>query len=478
MKQSKSNLTKRTKANTKEEPAAKVQKVSHNPQQYLHQLETILQEAKEQHERDSINFTFESAEIQTKEQLDQVKQVLDEHGFVILLNAISPNSFKQAMKNTGNAICDMWSETLRNEPTVRTQLQQGKLHVFEKFRNSTNGHGNASFAYYYKQPLSEENYPAMQLQGEQVTFDHNSVYSQVNLELLSHPDNKHATLLLMALTHLHGFVSWDSLKYASNPSPKPKEMTKQTLTRMHIDHYSEENQRFQAIDNNDGLVKLFFVPGTDSIQVRTLISQIAENPSLFTRFGHKLIHDFSADLRNLFIRYSIAPPPFARVIWKSGIIHFEGCAKKPAFASGPYNKCFACKDLSDLKNENRIRFVIGTQIAVRLSQESLMRLAIAAERGLLPAMYGSANSKNCLHPNIVNRKSTQWKQPRTSTTAELELLRSKLDGISNDEDFSTLNELFQAVVTNPFKAYLYGVHTPIQSLQLSDQEAAFFESSE
>merc|ERR1712137_627614 len=332
------------------------------------------------------------------------------------------------------------------------------------------GHGNASFGYYYKQFLNTSEYPTLNLQGDTIRFDHNPIHAKVNLELISHADNLHSLAILLGLTHVDGMVSWDSVKFATNPKPKPKTMTKQTLTQLHIDHYSSSINRYQAIDNLDGAVKLFFVPGTNCEEVQQLFCRIAKK-QLFKEQGYKQIHNIDKRLTEVLWKHAIAPPPFARVIWKSGTVHFEGQAcDHPLPEEDPFSLCFSCVGLKDVPNAQRFRFVIGTHKSL-LTQTSLQKLAIAAERGLCPAVYASINRNTCVDRNIVNRKSTQWKIPRTIATQELDYLRGKLDGLSIDDE-TALSELLKEEIPSPTKRLLYGIKEPIESLSFHDNDKA------
>merc|ERR1712137_860027 len=168
-------------------------------------------------------------------------------------------------------------------------------------------------------------------------------------------------------------------------------------------------------------------------------------------------------------KHAIAPPKYARVIWKSGTIHFEGEASSRTFPpESSFAGAHSCNGLNDLSNSQRLRFVIGPHVPT-LAQDSLIRLGIAAERGLCPAIYGKANKNTYVHLNIVNRKTTQYKVPRSITKEELEYLHSKLKGIPSESE-SELNELLGKEIPSPLKRLLFGIHQPLESLGFQEDD--------
>lgn len=428
----------------------------------LQRLELALSKYYEDFQQKNIKLSQLDSEITTVEHVKQAKKILEEHGFIIIRNSISIESLKEAKINIGSSINDMWHEFLSDKPDIRKRLNKGDLDCFQQYRNSSSGQGNASFGYYYKQFLPTEDYPKMMVEGEEISFDHNSVYGNVNLPLLMHSDNIHSLAIMLSLTHVHGAISWDSVKYSTNPRPKPKTMTKQTITPMHIDHYGNELERYQAIDNDDQQIKLFFVPGSHSKEVHKLLEEIS-GKNIFESHGYKQIKGISNELNDILWRYAIAPPPRGRIIWKSGTIHFEGVAKnKPEPSGNPFEGCYRCQGIQEVPNARRFRFVIGPHQPLNLSQKSMKRLAIAAERGLCPAVYSGINGNTQVGKNIVNRKTTQYKVPRSFTEEEKTKLHSKLTDIpSEDNSDEELNTLLNKVIPSKMKRLLYGVHEEI-----------------
>lgn len=439
-------------------PPRKKQKTEDNS--LYDKLEEVLNNYIKKLNDDKEKVSFEASELVTAYDFDKAKQILEEHGFIIIKNAISTDSIKEAKKNLGECICDLWSESLKEKKEIQKQLKSGNIQCFQQFRNSKNGQGNASFGYYYKQYLKDEDYPKYKIGKDEIKFDHNPVHAKVNLELLCHPDNRHSLAILLGITHLQGIISWDSVKFATNPRPKPKTMTKQQLTPMHIDHYSNEISRYQAIDNVDsGNIKLFFIPGSNRIEFRDLLCKIA-NQKIFDCYGYKQV-GFNEKLKELLCKFAIAPPPMARIIWKSGTVHFEGNSNLASKFrdNSPFAGCYSCLNLNDVPNCQRFRFVIGNHLPTQLEQSDLMKLAIIAERGLCPAIYGSVNKGTCVDKNIVNRKTTQYKIPRTITTDELQYLRDKLLEIPATEE--KLVEALQEEIPSKLKQLLYGIQLPV-----------------
>ena len=284
---------------------------------------------------------MQAEEVCTVEEALRCRGVLRAGGFLILKESISPESLDEAKRNIGKAMTDMWDFCIDNMDKRR--LLNGELEALDPYRNSTNGFGNASFGYLYKQFLPKEEYPNLSIAGTTAYFDLQTPYHDVTLQMLVHPQNLASTAAMLAVLHLNGMVSWNSIKVARNPRPEPKTMTKQALTAIHFDQYSSKIERIQVIDNNDGRIKLFFVPGSNFPECKRLIAQLCEDDDMYRTLGYcarmSRYHDVTAVLRE----FAVAPPPRGRVMWLSNVIHFEGRSEQSLISdsSHPFCDCIA-----------------------------------------------------------------------------------------------------------------------------------------
>ena len=460
-----------------EAPKNKVQKIEGKSEEaLLTELNELLTAIGKEYVEKEVKFVIDCKDLKELSAIKLAKQNMDDYGFIILKNAISEASIQKALKDTGNCICETWKETLKGHPNTIKLLKSGQLSAFNEFRNSANGCGNAGFAYFFKQFPEKQHYPTLKIGGKTVYFDINPFYNKVNVELLCHPDNLHSTFLLLALTHVQGFVSWDSVKYTNLPKPKPKTMTKSGMTEMHIDHYRDNTERYQAIDNNDGLIKLFFVPGSSDPRVQSIIAKLARNPNFYSQYGFKSVHNISPALREVFIKHAVAPPKRSRIIWKSGVVHFEGRAK-PALLNHPvFPGCCPCQSVSEEPNQTRLRFLVGTQLGPNLSTDALLQLAIAANRGLCPAIYNNINDSTPVGLNTVNKKSTQWKVPRQVSQEESTDLQNRIANIpataskANEQVHLDLVELLNTEQPSSLKRHLLGAAQDLNSLPFAEEE--------
>ena len=88
---------------------------------------------------------------------------------------------------------------------------------------------------------------------------------------------------------------------------------------------------------------------------------------------------------------------------------------------------------------------------------------MAASQGLLPAIYHKINAGNeALSCNIVNRKSTMWKKPRTLSEAEAKELGRRMAVVS--ESMRKLTDKVEELVPNALVRHLMCVSQPISSL--------------
>jgi hypothetical protein len=390
------------------------------------------------------NILFDINDVQTAQDIITMKDVLDSHGVIVLQNATSKQSVKALHQNIADCAQNMYDLSCSDI-----------FNDLNPYRNPANGFGNVSFSYFFKQPCSKDDTLHTTIGSDKTYLTENYGY-QVNLKLLE--DNSHTYAVLLALTHpTDGMVSWDSFKLANNPKPKPKTMTKQTLTKCHFDAYGggvdkDVTERFQAIISFEDKIKLGYVPDSINPKIKALITKISKNNSLYQQDGFKSFTD--QKLLDVFNKYIIAPPTGALVLWKSGIIHYEAEFK------GQSDSLYNYASSTNLPNQKRIRCIVGLHKPQNLSQDELTELARLAENGLIPAMYQNINKNSKVHSNIMCSKRTQYKVYRNITTNN----RKKFDKTIKDDDYSILDDL-----TN-LKKHMYGIHQSIEDLEMSDTD--------
>ena len=386
---------------------------------------------------------FDAASITDVKKLEEVERALETWGVVFITDAVTDGSLESARRNLNDEIWDMFRFNL---PPGTTKPE--KIEEWNKFRNAANGFGNVSFSYINKQFTSANDTPFMDLGGEKVFLTTNTMWN-VNLALLQ--DNLHTTAILLALTHVNGVVSADSVKYASNPKPKPKSMTKEALTTPHVDIYKDEIERCQAMIVVEESVKLGFVAGSHLLKKE--ICEVTGNDALLkSSMGFFGIKDKSAC--EAFSKGWIAAPPRSLVIWKSGVVHFEATSKK-------HKSAFVFDKWGDSPNQERLRFVVGVHKMVNLSRAEATTLAILGDRGVIPDMYRKINELcKKLYPNIVNRKSTLYLVPRKIGDEERNFIYEAVEAARNGEDRNM----------PLLKKHLMGVSQDIDELPFSKED--------
>lgn len=392
---------------------------------------------------------FPCSSLENAEDVAAVKATLEESGVVFITDAVTEDSIAHAK----DRLCEeMWNMFQCNIPpgTKKPQTLEG----WNSLRNGKNGFGNVSFAYMNKQFTDVKDTPFSLLNDEKVFLTHNTMWSQVNLELLL--ENPHTASVLLALTHVDGMVSVDSVKYASNPRPKPKNMTKQQLTVPHVDIYSGAIERIQALVVVEEKVKLGFVVGTHLLKDE--LSQVLGNKSLMTEQGYIGMQSNEA-LKQALKEGWLSAPSRSLVIWKSGVVHFEATSKPSAKGMKP----FVFADWNDQPNQTRLRFAVGVHKPLNLSRQDLTCLAILGERGLIPDMYRGINAHTKLYPNMVNRKSTQYLVARKIEGKEKDLIE-KILSEPRTEACKVWEEM------SPLKKHLMGVSQDISCLPLSKKD--------
>jgi hypothetical protein len=417
---------------------------------YYTELDNTLYEL----ERSRENIVHNIHDISTSEDISNLKSLLAKHGIIILTGAVSDKSVESLHQNIRDCAKKMYDIDISN------------MDIFDDlnpYRNPANGFGNASFGYFFKQPCAIYDTIKTELNGDNVYLTENSGY-QVNLALLE--DNPHTAAVLLALTHpTGGMISWDSFKLSNNPSPKPKNMTKQELTKCHFDAYgggvnNDITYRHQAIIAIEDKIKLGYVPDSINQKVKDLIQKVSKNSLLYDQDGFKSFADLK--LLDIFNKYVIAPPSGSLVLWNSGVIHYEA-----EFNKINCNNLHRYKSSVNLPNQKRIRCVVGLHKPQNLDRSELMELARLAENGLIPDMYFGINKKSKIYSNIMCSKTTQYKVYRTLTQDQ----RDSFNLIIQNKDLIKLNKI------SNLKKHLYGISQDIDSLELSDADRDMIQDS-
>ena len=395
--------------------------------------------------------SFDISRINTSDDIELVKRFRDDCGMVFLTNATSGSSFEHAKQNYVRAFTEMFKYDLTDDQLAQVDIDD--VNSINQFRSPKFGAGNASFAYLNKQYTELSGTFNTLIDGDNTYLALNSVHSMVNLPLLT--ENPHTAAVLMACTHPKGMISWDSAKYASNPKPKPKDMTKQDLTKFHFDKYGGGGigQRVQVIIVHEGAVKLGYVPFTHRSDVQALIRKSLSKPKLYDREG--FIGTNEPYLTAVLQDFMVAPDTNSMVIWSETVIHAEAQFNTP----NPLGYC-TFKSRKDVANSERFRFVVGMHQPVGLSDAALVKLASLCEGNLIPDFYFSHNKGTKVWDNIKNGKSTQYKQPRVISKRE----REDANDVIEKADKDTLEAM------PPLKKHLYGISQPLDQLGFTDKD--------
>lgn len=446
-----------SKKKTKEPKKTEKSKKTKNPEKELTLRQEValdqLDKLLTQLEIDFPFKTFPVGDITTKDDLKPLEQFYDETGLLFITDATTDSSFENAKQNFVSAFIDMFKYDI--PPEDISKITPNDINSINQFRSPKFGAGNASFAYLNKQYTDLAKTPTASIAGEEIYLALNTVHSMVNLPLLM--ENPHTCAVLMALTHPTGMVSWDSAKYANNPKPKPKTMTKQTLTKFHFDMYGNTGagDRQQAIIVREDDVKLGYLPYSNRPEVQLLIAQALGKNDLYERDG--FIGTDEPHLTKVLEKHLIAPKTNSLVIWKEKVIHAEATFNE----ANSYGYC-TFSSRSDQPNSPRYRFVVGLHKPINLTTTDLTELARLCENGLIPDFYFNHNRGTKVHDNIKNGKSTQYKKPREITPEE----RKHIETVVSDTN-DTLGILSEM---SPLKKHLYGITQPFDQLGFSEAD--------
>lgn len=394
------------------------------------------------------NIIFDIDDVNNQNDIKNIKKILNRVGVVILSNVMDKSQIKNLLSDIKKCSIDMFGEHITSEDKEKIKKD---IYNLNPYRNTKNGFGNASFSYFFKQPANKSSTPFINMNNEQVYFTHNYSY-RVNINLLE--SNKHLSSTLMALTHpIGGMVSYDSFKVANYPTPKPKEMTKQLLTKPHIDIYNRDNiDRYQSLFLLESNVKLGFVPFTSTKSIKNMIGELYDSE------GFKIINDIK--LMEIMDKYVIAAPTNSVIIWNSGIIHYEA-----SFT----NKSSGLQKLTSreiTKNSPLIRCCIGTHKHT-FSNMEILKLAYCAHNGVMPEVYHNYNKGN-VGKNIVSKKSTRYLVNRIISEKEKNYMNTILNKIDNKSE-----EELWALCDNEislFGQYLHGIPVDMAKLKLDERD--------
>jgi hypothetical protein len=403
-------------------------------------------------EKGRSNFVFNLDDIKTKLDIQNIKKVFDKHGVIFLLNAT--NNEDEIKQDIQDKTLEMFGHKIPKNilPKIKKNFSN-----FDCFRNVKTGFGTAGFGYLFAQPRSKDDSPKIKIDKDELLMTENTGY-QVNLNLLE--KNKHTMAVLFALTHPdNSMISFDSVKYSENPKKRPDTMIKQYLTPCHFDAYGVQNEknygtdRIQAIISFEDNIKLGYVPDSIDSRVKDLIVEATNKHDLYQSSGFKTIKDqLLIDVLN---KYIVAPPSNSLVIWKSGIFHYEAeFSEKDEIQN--YHKY---KSLKHLKDNLRMRCIVGTHKPVGLSQTYLKTLAKFAECGFVPEVYNGYNKNTKFFKNLMASKSTQYFQWRKMLPEE----KTKFDKAESTTDVIVDN-------LSKLRQFMYGLNIDVDDLELDDYD--------
>jgi len=446
------------KAEKSEKKKAKTKKAKPEPltevqEQALLDLDVLLTDLSVKYPCRSFNI----GEITTTADIEMLRKYSRQTGCVFLTGAMSNTSLIEAKRNFVDAFVEMFKYEI--PATSLAKIDRDNISSINQFRSAKEFNlGNASFAYLNKQYTTLADTPTSVIAYESVYFALNTVHAKVNIPLLM--ANTHTTAVLLALSHRDGMISWDSAKYASNPKPLPKGMTKQDLTKFHFDKYGAidgAGGRIQAILVSEESVKLGYVPYTHLPEVQRLIAIALGKPKLYD--GNGFIGTDAPYLTKVLQRHLIAPDTNSLVTWTETVIHAEATFSAPNSVTG------ICSFVSrkDQPNSDRFRFVVGTHVPSGLSGSDLVKLAHHCEKGIIPDFYFNSNRGKKVFANIKNGKSTQNKRPREISQDERVFIGSIIE-----EPCPQRQEFVHQMP--PLKKHLYGITQP------GDQLVEFSES--
>lgn len=185
-------------------------------------------------------------------------------------------------------------------------------------------------------------------------------------------------------------------------------------TQPHRDMYSTD--RLQGMINNDGRTKLFFVPRSHK--------NITKEHQGFKQCEVSLTESMA-----------VAPPPNTYILWRSGVIHFEGVSKSDPSPDGLY-RCHR----KGMVSSRRLRFYAG--FCRNLDRGIMEQLARYASMGVCPAFYNGVNKGSIVDPVIVCRKTTRAMKPRELSADDKRIFGDiiKMDSLEENSEKGHINK--------------------------------------
>lgn len=356
--------------------------------------------------------------------LDEARKSMSENGLVILRNFISDKSLAEASKALAKVIRD---DYLTNVPAELLPEETDDPFAYDYLRSPAYGRGNASFGFLFPQPTTwdRSKLPKLKLSQGDVYLERMGAYANANVSLVAHDDNQAAMAALFALTNPRGMISFDSAKVCDYKTRAVQRgevriaPTKRKHTPAHFDLYSAEGiNRAQAMifGKEEGDVTLCFGRYTHLAAVQTQIAALEGNKNFFLRTG--FVQTSKPELLKILSEKGaiIAPEPGDMVIWKTGVLHAELDRTTRDIPN-----------LRKVKNGRSLRFVVGTNLPVHLSEKDRVQVASAALQGLVPHPYIA--SPGLAYANVVCRKSTMYKKVPAYPSSAPRIGPNKLEGV-------------------------------------------------
>jgi len=359
------------------------------------------------------------------ETVEECRRAFEVNGLVLIRGAISSRSLDEARGRAAAAVRKDFSHLLPEQETSSDPFE------LDAYRSAKCGRGNAAFGFLFRQPDTWDPRcaPCATVAGEETAFAKSSSYADCNIRLISHDDNQRAFALLYALTDREAMVSADSVKLCSfrTPSRVPEGAAKHTptarkYTRAHIDKYTDELDRHQAMvfGLNEGDVTLCFVRFAHLASIQRLIAIYLGDESFFTSAKGFFVCNDEA-LFDIFRETGVivVPSPTDLVIWKAGVIHAE-----------LHRDTLKVEGKRAIKDGRAERYLVGTHIPKSLSEKDLKKLALLANEGYVPHPY--LKNGPCVEQNNVSKKKTLYRKNSLENASEKAHVR-QIDTLSYSE---------------------------------------------
>lgn len=182
-------------------------------------------------------------------------------------------------------------------------------------------------------------------------------------------------------------------------------------TAIHYDGQLGQTEDFEArriqivYTADEGPIKLFCVPGSNTPKVRNIIQKITKTKGKPGFITLKSEFDKNPELKNLLYRYGVTLPKSGLLMFKANVWHFEGSGKP--LKNGIIRNTFTdIKKLAPLTKKSKIFRIYCGVVSVSPSLvKDLIVLAYLRLNGWSMDVYTKQNRK---HPLFVNEKSTRY----------------------------------------------------------------------